>query len=203
MPLNRIFEATQPIVHDRRLLSVMSLTSHPGAHGNVFVHRRIGEAMTVIRIFNKRSRAVLLVGAIAATGGVVAASATPASAAAVSTRASASTPACTGATTYAGKAMPGYRGTRTPCFITYGSSGNQVKALQRFLNTSAMAGASVAVDGSYGPATKRKVQAYQRAWNVYPCGNSRAIRNTQLAVDGAWGPRTSKVSQNQLEYCGD
>lgn len=99
--------------------------------------------------------------------------------------------------------MPGYRGTRTPCFITYGGRGYQVSVLQRFLNSGVTDGGPLVVDGIYGPATKAKVKAYQRGWNDYPCSKSSAVSGIRLVVDGLWGPQTSKVSQNQLAYCGD
>lgn len=101
--------------------------------------------------------------------------------------------------------MPGVNGERVPCFIPYGSKGSTVRVLQRFLNGSDAAGPAVKVDGSYGPATRTKIKAYQREWNGYPCADKRAIRYIRLTVDGNWGPQTSKVSQHQLPggACGD
>lgn len=153
-------------------------------------------------MMKSRRYGVLGLSLMTAAGGIAGAAGASASTPATATHA-ASTPACTGATTYAGKTMPGYRGTRTPCYISYGGRGYQVSVLQRFLNTSPAMGKPVVVDGIYGPATRLKIQAYQRAWNVYPCSKNRAVSNIRLAVDGLWGPQTSRVSQNQYEYCGD
>ncbi len=158
--------------------------------------------MNVVTAMKSRSGAVLALSVMTAAGGIAGASGASAAPAPAAAHASAS-PACTGATTYAGKTMPGYRGRRTPCYIAYGSRGYQVTVLQRFLNGSAAAGQRVAVDGVYGPATRQKVRAYQHQWNGYPCSKSWTIKNIDLVVDGLWGPQTSKVSQNQLEYCGD
>lgn len=126
--------------------------------------------------------------------GAVGLGAAPASAAAV--------PKCNSATSYAGAQMPGVNGKRVSCYISKGSRGATVKVLQRFLS-SAPGGSTLAVDGSYGPATQRAVAAYQRAWNGYPCADSAAIRKIRLSVDGSWGPQTSRISQNQKEWCGD
>ncbi len=150
-----------------------------------------------------RSGAVLALSLMTAAGGIAGASGASASPVPAAAAHTAAAPACTGATAYAGKTMPGYRGMRTPCYIAYGARGYQVTVMQRFLNGSAAAGKPVVMDGVYGPATRQKIRAYQRAWNGYPCAKSRTVRNIDLVVDGLWGSQTSKVSQNQLEYCGD
>jgi hypothetical protein len=57
--------------------------------------------------------------------------------------------------------------------LRQGSSGPEVERLQRLLSS---AGFSVAVDGAFGPATRRVVESFQR--------------RLQLGVDGVVGPRT-------------
>lgn len=125
---------------------------------------------------------------IAATSAAVAAPAAYASASRV--------PQCNSATTYDGRTMPGVGGKRTPCFIPYGAHGKTVAVLQRYLNLSR--NPHVAVDGSFGPATKKAVSQFQHDFNTYPgCGQF----TPKLAVDGSWGPITSKAAQNYLS-CG-
>lgn len=150
---------------------------------------------TITRIAGRSRAVIALAVTLTATGGVLASTVAPAHAA---TR----TPSCTGATTYAGKTMPGYQGKRVPCAIAYGARGYQVTVLQRYLNSDVREGVPLVVDGRFGPATKQAVAAFQRKWDGYPCGNS-TVHGVRLAVDGMWGPNTSKVSQNRLEYCGD
>lgn len=154
--------------------------------------------MGIITHIAGRSRAVIAVAVtLTATGGVLASTALPAHAAA-------RTPSCTGATTYAGKTMPGYQGKRVPCAIACDAHGYQVTALQRYLNSGVREGAPLVVDGRFGPATKQAVALFQRSWNGYSCGNSTVsgANAIHLAVDGVWGPITSEVSQNRLGYCG-
>ena len=57
--------------------------------------------------------------------------------------------------------------------LSQGSKGDDVKNLQQILNAN---GANLVVDGSFGPATKAAVEAYQRAHG--------------LKVDGIVGPQT-------------
>lgn len=70
-------------------------------------------------------------------------------------------------------------GTQAPAPVSHsqlssGSSGNEVRTLQTYLNT--LIGAGLAVDGMYGPATQAAVKKYQ---------SSRG-----LSADGICGPKT-------------
>lgn len=63
-----------------------------------------------------------------------------------------------------------------------GSKGDEVKTLQRILNT--FNDANLKVDGVFGPATELAVMAYQKKLGVKP--------------DGIWGPKSQKA-QSDLE----
>jgi peptidoglycan hydrolase-like protein with peptidoglycan-binding domain len=73
-----------------------------------------------------------------------------------------------------------------PRTVSYGSSGEQVKTLQKMLNSRYKAGMfkaspnkfhyPLAVDGSFGPQTQAAVKDYQKAQNLH--------------VDGVVGPHT-------------
>lgn len=73
------------------------------------------------------------------------------------------TPACRISPTLSWRSHP----SSTTHYLRYGSQGSAVKQLQRQLNTS---GARLAVDGIFGPRTRRALIAFQRAHGLVPDG---------------------------------
>nr|WP_281271936.1 peptidoglycan-binding protein [Oceanobacillus bengalensis] len=73
----------------------------------------------------------------------------------------------------------------TVWYLSRGDTGQEVRELQQKLNA---LGYSLAVDGSFGPATERAVRAFQR--------------DQGLAVDGSYGPATQRALQNAKPSSG-
>lgn len=82
-------------------------------------------------------------------------------------------------TTVAKKTAPAYPTEN----LKYGAEGSQVKRLQRCLNKIDKAG--LAIDGSYGPATRKAVKTFQKKHG--------------LEVDGICGPKTRAKIREELE----
>ncbi|MFD1851241.1 N-acetylmuramoyl-L-alanine amidase [Oceanobacillus bengalensis] len=70
-------------------------------------------------------------------------------------------------------------------YLSRGNTGQDVRELQQKLNA---LGYSLAVDGSFGPATERAVRDFQR--------------DQGLAVDGSYGPATQRALQNAKPSSG-
>ena len=74
-----------------------------------------------------------------------------------------------------------------------GYSGRRVKWVQTAVNY--LLNYGLAIDGSYGPATKNGVMAFQTKYN-YKLGASRGY----ITVDGYFGPQTRSAMYFSLKY---
>lgn len=108
-----------------------------------------------------------------------------------SAHAAGSTPRCNWGQGYASNGqkvwMPNYNGHLTqPCWISYGSRGYPVKALQIQLNKAASVGGygRVAADGSFGAGTRNSLAKYQAWWNKHQAGGMYGWN--KVAVNGVF-----------------